>query len=484
MTDAAKSFVRVLARGDVLALAFGAMIGWGWIALTGHFLIDAGSAGAMLAFVVGGAAIGFIGLTYAELSSAMPRAGGAQVFTYRALGHLASFACTWALVFGYLTVVAFEAVAFPTVVEVIYPNYAIGDLWTIAGWEVKLSWVAVGVAGSLAMMAINYVGVATAAFIQKVVTAAIGVGGVLYFLGATATGQEANLAPLFADGIGGIMPVLIMVPFLYVGFDVVPQVGQEMNLPLREIGKVLLLAVALATAFYVSIIAGTALVLPATAYDASSLAVPIAAQRMAGGSIWGSHLIVLVGVAGILTSWNAFYIGGSRAIYALARAGMLPSAFGRLHPRYRTPTNAILLIGMASSLAPLLGRPAMVWLVNAGGFGIVLAYLFVVISFLVLRYREPELERPYRVPCGMAVGAAAVSMAVAFVLLYVWPQSPSALSTLEWGMFGTWAVIGAGLYGWALHRYGKTYSDRVMSRQFAEERATATPEPICDPSVT
>jgi amino acid transporter len=475
MTNAygSNNLVRVLARWDVLALAFGAMIGWGWIALTGQFIVNAGSGGAMLAFAIGGAAIGLIGLTYAELASAMPQVGGAQVYSFRALGHLSSFVCTWALVFGYVSVVAFEAVALPTVAQLVFPNYAVGHLWTIAGWDVKLSWVALGVIGSIAMMIVNYFGVTTAALIQKGVTAVIAIGGVLFVLGAIPLGNPANLAPLFTNGAGGLALVLIMVPFLFVGFDVIPQTAEEINLPFREIGRVLMLSVFMAMAFYILMILGTALVLTPDAYDGVSLAVPVAAQKMAGGSIVGSHLVVVIGIAGILTSWNAFYIGGSRAIYALAQAGMLPAAFARLHPKYRTPVNAIVLIGVVSSLAPLLGRPAMVWLVNAGGLGIVIAYLFVAISFVVLRRREPELERPYKAPFGEVIGAAAVLMAIAFVSLYVWPGSPSALSVNEWAMCGGWMLLGFAMYGWSLQRYGREYSDRIMQRQLQSSARAA-----------
>jgi hypothetical protein len=72
-------------------------------------------------------------------------------------------------------------------------------------------------------------------------------------------------------------------------------------------------------------------------------------------------------MGGILTTWNAFLIGGSRAIYALARAGQLPRSLGKLHPRYNTPHNAVLLIGALSVISPLFGRPALVWLADAGG---------------------------------------------------------------------------------------------------------------------
>ena len=80
MSDTAR-FVRVLARKDVLALAFGAMIGWGWVVMTGHWIITAGSLGAVLAFIVGGLAIVCVGLTYAELAAAMPEAGGEHVYS-------------------------------------------------------------------------------------------------------------------------------------------------------------------------------------------------------------------------------------------------------------------------------------------------------------------------------------------------------------------------------------------------------------------
>lgn len=86
--------VRVLARKDVLALAFGAMIGWGWIVMTGRWIASAGSLGAITAFVLGGLAIVLVGLTYAELASAMPQVGGEHVYSYRALGHFPSFFCT------------------------------------------------------------------------------------------------------------------------------------------------------------------------------------------------------------------------------------------------------------------------------------------------------------------------------------------------------------------------------------------------------
>src|SRR5699024_12359073 len=100
---------------------------------------------------------------------------------------------------------------------------------------------------------------------------------------------------------------------------------------------------------------------------------------------------VLGGIGGILTSWIGFYVGGSRAIYALAKAGMLPKALGELHPKYHTPHKAIILIAVLSTVAPFFGRPAPEWIVDAGGLGLVVAWLMVSISFIILRKKEATM---------------------------------------------------------------------------------------------
>ncbi|RJS91516.1 APC family permease [Salinisphaera sp. Q1T1-3] len=454
MSDTAR-FVRVLARRDVLALAFGAMIGWGWVVMTGHWILTAGSLGAVLAFVIGGLAIVCVGLTYAELAAAMPEAGGEHVYSYRGLGHLASFVCTWSIVLGYMTVVSFEAVALPTVVENLIPGYSVGHLWTVAGWDVNASWVAVAVLGSLVMMAINYVGVRTAALVQKLVTLLIVAVGVMFFTGALFSGNGGNLAPLVTGDPGvaaGILSVLVMVPFMFVGFDVIPQAAEEIDLPHRDIGRLLIFSVVLAVVWYAAMLFGTAYVLGHDGIDPGGLAVPDAmAAAFSGG--WAGKLMVLAGMAGIVTSWNAFYIGGSRAIYALARAGMLPAVFARLHPKHRTPYAAIILIGVVSTIAPFFGRSTGVWLVDAGGLGIVIAYLFVAASFVALRYREPDMPRPFRTAGGVTLGVIAVVLSVLIVGLYL-PFSPSALKPVEWAIFAIWMMAGLGMYIWARARYG------------------------------
>ncbi len=144
-----QQFLKVLGKKDVLALAFGAMIGWGWVVSSGTWITEAGSIGAVLAFAIGGVLVLLIGLTYAELSSALPLAGGEFVFSYQAMGRLPSFITTWAVIFGYVSVIAFEAVALPTVFEYIIPSFSQGYLYTIAGWDVTITWASVGIIGSI-----------------------------------------------------------------------------------------------------------------------------------------------------------------------------------------------------------------------------------------------------------------------------------------------------------------------------------------------
>ena len=435
-------FIRVIRRREVLALAFGAMIGWSWVALTGTWIDMAGSLGAMLAFAIGGVVVIFVGLTYAELASAMPQAGGEHVYSHRALGATASFICTWAILLGYVSVVAFEAVALPTVADYLVPGFSRGYLWTVAGWDVQVTWVLVGVVAAVVMTGINIIGIKTAAKLQLLVTTLVLAVGVLLIGGAGIAGSAENMQPLFDNGPKGVLSVLVMVPFMFVGFDVIPQSAEEVDIPFSEIGRMLMLSIILGVLWYVLIIAAVSMGLSVSDRLASSLPTADATAALFDSS-WAASVLVLAGIGGILTTWNAFLIGGSRALYALARAGQLPRSLGALHPRYNTPHNAVLLIGALSVFSPLFGRPALVWLVDAGGLGIVIAYAFVAGSFLVLRKREPEMPRPYVVRNGRFIGTAALVLSLGVALLYL-PGSPAALVwPYEWLIVIVWIVLGA-----------------------------------------
>lgn len=440
-----ENFSKSMSKVDVLFLAMGAMLGWGWVVLSGEWIMKAGFLGSVIAFLIGGLLVIFIGLTYAELASAIPEAGGGLVFVLRAFGKKTSFVAAWAVLFGYVSVITFEAVALPTVVDYIYPVQHKVSLWTLGGWEVYLTWALIGSVGAILLTALNYFGIKPAAIFQSVFTVAIVAVGLLLVFGAFKNGETANLQPLFTDGIGGTMAVLVMIPFLFVGFDVIPQVASEIKAPPKIIGRILIISIITSVIFYLFVVFGVATGLSEEQMAVSQLATADAMVNLFG-SQWFGTILVLGGVAGIVTSWNAFIIGGSRILYAMAIRNMIPAWFGYIHPKYKTPTNAILFLGILAFIAPFLGRPALVWIVDAGGVGIVVGYLIVSLAFLKLRKAEPNLERPYKIKYWKTTGVLAVILSIAFVTFYL-PGMPSALVwPMEWIILGSWCLIGFFLY--------------------------------------
>ena len=434
---------RVLNRRDVLSLAFGAMIGWSWVLLTGEWTSSAGTLGAALAFALGGAAMVFVALVYAELAAALPEAGGEHVYSLRALGPVFSFVCSWSIVLGYVSVAAFEAVALPYALTFLLPGTDWLHLWTVRGFEVHLSFVLIGVGGAAAVTWLNVRGVAASSSLQKAVTALIVVVGCVFLAGAAANGSASNLEPLFVDGVQGVAAVLIMIPIMFVGFDVIPQAAGEINLPPRTIGRLIVVSVGCAIAWYCLLVLGVGYSLPAAERAVPGMTTALASARVWGGE-WAADLIVVGGIAGIVTTWNAFMVGASRLVFAMAESGMLPKALARLHPHHRTPHVAVLAIGALTCIAPFFGRPVLIWLINAGSFAVIVGYFCVALSFLILRVREPALPRPYRVRHWRVVGGLAVALCAALSLLYL-PGSPAALQPVEWLICAGWAILGYGL---------------------------------------
>lgn len=135
-------------------------------------------------------------------------------------------------------------------------------------------------------------------------------------------------------------------------------------------------------------------------------------------------------------------IGGSRAMYSMAESYMIPKMFAKLHPKYKTPINSLYLIGLLSCLAPLAGRKMLVWVCDAGNFGCCLAYCMVSLSFLILRKKEPDMPRPYKVGPYKFVGTMAVLMSAFMILMYMIPGSGATLVWQEWAMAGGWCELG------------------------------------------
>ena len=173
-------FKKVLETKDIFAIAFGAMIGWGWVINSGDWLVNAGFLGSVIAFLIGGAMVFFVGLVYAELTAAMPKCGGEHIFSYKAFGAVGSFICTWAIILGYVATAAFEAAAFPTVIKyLVGDKFDFGLMYHVAGVPIYASYVVIGVLLTIIITYINFRGVKTAAIVQKILTATILFVGIL-----------------------------------------------------------------------------------------------------------------------------------------------------------------------------------------------------------------------------------------------------------------------------------------------------------------
>ena len=268
--------------------------------------------------------------------------------------------------------------------------------------------------------------------------------GVVMIFGSFTGGSAANMDPWFTGGMTGFFAVLVVVPFLFIGFDVIPQSAEEVNIPARQIGRLVVVSVILATIWYVMVILTTSSAMPASDLAGADIATADAVGAMFGSDFM-AKILIAGGIAGILTSWNSLLMGASRLMYSLARSGMLPAWFGRLHPKYHTPHNALLFIGGLSVLAPFGGAEMLGWLVDSGAPSIVLAYTLVAVSFLILRRREPEMDRPLRVggkgKGGIVIGIAAAILGTALFSLYM-PGMPAALGIEPWLLFGAWWIIG------------------------------------------
>ena len=484
MNKKKSDFDKVFSAWDILVIAFGAMIGWGWVVSTGGWIEKGGVVGAALGFAIGGVMIFFVGLTYAELTAAMPQCGGEHVFSHRAMGPVGSFVCTWAIILGYVGVTCFEACAFPTIITYLCPGFLKGYLYTVAGFDIYASWLIVAIVVAFLIMVINIMGAKTAAILQTILTVIIGGAGILLIIASVLNGTVDNLdGQIFAGTTGvsnvkAVLGVAVLSPFYFIGFDVIPQASEEINVPPKKIGKMLILSVILAVIFYSFVILAVGMVLDSGAIAASQKGTGLVtadAMAVAFRTSVMAKVIIVGGMCGIITSWNSFMIGGSRAMYSMAESYMIPKMFSKLHPKHKTPINALILIGVLTMLAPFAGRVMMVWICDAGNFGCCMAYCMVSLSFLILRKKEPDMPRPYKVKHYKFVGTMAVLMSGFMVCMYCIPGSGGNLILPEWGMVVAWSLLGVVFYAICKSKSKEDFGSLVELIS-DEDSATLMPE--------
>lgn len=446
-----KNKSKKLNTGDVIVVAFGAMIGWGWVVSSGGWIQQSGVIGTILAFLLGGIMIYFVGLVYAELTTALPENGGAKVFSQHAFGTIGSFICTWSIILSYIGVVCFEACSFPTIIQYIFPGFLKGYLYTIAGFDIYATWLVVAIISCVLITYINIKGVKTAAILQKILTIIIAAVGMVLIIASIINGDSSNLeGQLFMGSgidkiLGNVLSIAMVAPFFLFGFDVIPQAAEEINIPLKKLGKLIVLSIALAVAFYGMVVFavgyGMNQIELAMSLHGSGLVTADAMAKLFHSKIMAKTLI-LGGMCGIVTSWNSFLIGGSRALESMASSYMIPHVFCKKHKKYQTPYLSLILIGILSIISLFFGRQMLTWISNCASFACCLTYCIVSLSFLRLRKKEPELARPYKVKNYYLVGIMATVLSGFLCMMYLIPGTVCSMIDQELIITVLWTIIG------------------------------------------
>lgn len=438
-----------IGKAGLFSLAFGAMIGVGWVTAMGTWLSNAGPLGAIIAFALGGLLMLAIGLCYAEVTAALPLSGGEVAYAYKAYGTSKSFLVGWFLVFGYLSVSAFEAVSISKVISYLIPSIDYWQLYTINASPIYFSHIALSAVFVLIISAINYTGVKNSARFQVGLTVIFIGLTFIFVIAGMLMGDFKNLDPLFSTNdtgsvTAGIAMVMVTVPFWFVGFDTIPQAAEEANESIspKIVGLLIPLSIVAAVGFYMLLIISTSIAAPWN--DIVNSKLPTAkAFEIATESPFLVKLILITAIVGLLTSWNGFFLAGSRVLFAMGRGKIMAPVLGKSHKKHQTPYTAVIFSGVATFIASLMGPGAMTAFVNVGSLCIVIAFLGVSASFLTLRKKFPRLHRPFRAPGKNLLAYIGIGGSICILAIMIYPGSPVALVwPFEWAIFLTFSVLG------------------------------------------
>lgn len=435
---------KTLSSIDVFATGFGCLIGWGWIVAFGGMIEKAGVLGVFVGFLIGGILILIIGLTYSELSSSMPVTAGEYAFTLKALGAKHAFWCGSFMAMSYIALLMFEAVSLTLIFTTLWPSiFNTIPLYTIAGFKVYLPQVLLGILVSLMWCFINYMGTKVYGVLQTIMitlfifigfaSASVSIfeGKIEYFIG----NLWGELTPL-----KGIISVLALSGFFYIGFDMIPQAAEEYRGKSRKLALLIVGSIVIGTIWYLLVAVMIGFEIPHNELILYELP---AAEAV--GKVWGKlgfFVVLFLGIVGIITTYSASFFSSSRVLFGLARGKMFPESFAKLHPKYATPTLPIIIVTIASIIAVLLGKAAVMWFLDATSVFVALLYLYTTLSFIKLRKSQPNMNRPYKAPGGLVTGIIASIASLFLFLCLILPFSPGALVwPYEYAIFIIFLII-------------------------------------------
>ncbi|MDE2262865.1 MAG: amino acid permease [Gammaproteobacteria bacterium] len=468
---------RTLSATALTLLGIGGIIGTGIFVLTGTAAANHAGPALALSFMVAGLGCAFAGLCYAEFAAMIPVSGSAYSYSYATLGEGIAWFIGWNLILEYLFAVATVSVGWSGYVLSLCDQFGIHlpyalshapfaqgapDSFNVIRTGAILNVPAVVIVAALAT--ICYIGIRqTSAFNSIIVTIKVAVVLMFVFLGVGYI-QHANWHPFIPPNTGtfglygwsGVLAASGVIFFAYIGFDAISTTAQETKNPQRDMPIGILASLVVCTVLYVAVsIVLTGMV----SYKKLNVSAPLAVALDAYPSLLWLGLPIKIGaIAGMTSVMLVMTLAQARIFLSMSQDGLLPKVFGRVHPKFRTPSTGTVVTGTCAAIVGglfpvgLLGE-----LVSIGTLS---AFVTVCIGVLVLRYTRPDLPRPFKAPWPWFTCIAGA--VICFGMMAFLPLS-------TWVRLAVWTVIGALVYVF----YGYHHS-RVRAQMAAQAVQSAT----------
>lgn len=363
--------------------------------------------------------------SYAELACAIPRAGGAFDYAERAMGR------DWGFIAGMAQNIEF--IFAPPAIA-----YAIGAYFNLFFPTIPI--IAIAIAAYLLFTGLNVYGVRAAAAFELLVTL-FAVGELLLFAGVTLPSfRWSNLAlnPL-PHGWTGAFAAIPFAIWFFLAIEGVANVAEETLNPQRTIllgfGSAILTLVILCILTFISStgVAGWNAVVYSADGSLSDSPLPLAMRQVVGSEGWLYHLLIGVGLFGLVASFHGIILSAGRATFEFGRVGFAPRRLGFVHPRFRTPANALMLNMIIGFIALFTGRTGDI--ITLSVFGALTLYIVSMVAHLRLRTKEPDLARPFRVP--LYPYFPLVALIISFVALVALSVYNLKLAIIYFALLGT-----------------------------------------------
>lgn len=444
---------------NVWALAFGCIIGFGAFLLPGtSFLPGCGPLGTVIAIAIGGAVMVVISFNYGYMIRRYAVAGGEFTYAFRAFGRNHAFVCAWFLGLSYLAIVPANATALALIGRHLLGGvFQFGYLYTVAGYDIYCGELLLAIGALVFFGWLSIRGVRNSGLFQTLLALLL-VGTVAIVAAAALFSSKTSwqtLSPAFAPGqdtLSGILPVLVVAPFLFMGFDTVPQSAEEQRFSPARTQWIMIVSILFGALTYIALSTTAAAVVPEGYQSWADYVADLDHLEGIAGlptfhaayALLGNAGLALLGIAAlcaVLSGICGFYMATSRLLYSMSREGVLPRWFSFLHPRYKTPCKAILFVLVISLAAPFFGRTALYWIVDMSSIGAAIGYAYT--SAAAARFARREGHRGYFVS-----GVAGTVIGACFVALLLIPIPPlhCSLSRESYLCLAIWITLGTIFY--------------------------------------